>query len=306
MLTSHENDDEFIELKPIIIAFKKNIHRIVGSTIFISLILCLVLYIRPNMYTATVVVVPNIDQSSYSNNLAGGLSGIASLAGIDISGGGDELKTYLAIAKSRNFIRSIFNSDKFLKIIFPGRWDNQASHWKKTGWIDVLKLYVNKLPHELSETRRPSEEEMMERVLGKIFSIKPSDEDGTYHFSVTTRNAEASAIIANKIINNLNEFIRLDKELETKVYLKFLQDSLETSATVETRNTLLLIIEEQTKKLMLTAAESNFAFKVIDAALPPEKQSSPNRPVVVLSLGGVIFIFISAVFVVIELRKNEI
>ena len=65
-----------------------------------------------------------------------------------------------------------------------------------------------------------------------------------------------------------------------KIY--FIRQELENTNTLPTKSTLNFLIEEEIRNIVLANVSKEFAFKIIDPAIAPEKKYSPRRKNIVI------------------------
>ena len=71
--------------------------------------------------------------------------------------------------------------------------------------------------------------------------------------------------------------------------IAYLQQQLAKASSVEVRQALYGLVENEMKQIAVAYAREEFGFKVIDPAVPPERKIKPNRIAVVIAgllLGG--------------------
>ena len=99
---------------------------IIQITIFAAVVSVIVAVMRPNIYTSSTLLAPaSSEGSSGMSKLAGQFGGLASLAGVSLSGGGGDRTAYaIGVLKSRKFVSAFVNRHK-LKAEFSAvtSWD---------------------------------------------------------------------------------------------------------------------------------------------------------------------------------------
>ena len=87
----------------------------------------------PNIYRAEVLLAPVSGDEGKGGGLSaalGGLGGLASLAGINLPGGGSTEEN-LAVLKSREFLWGFIKEEKLMPILFEDQWDSASKSWKE-------------------------------------------------------------------------------------------------------------------------------------------------------------------------------
>ena len=132
---SQKQYEDEIDLRELFSTLWKGKWIIASVTTVFSLIAVVVMLMTPDQYRSTVVLVPaHNGSSSMMAGLSSKLTGLASLAGVNVgSGGGDESQVAIEIMKSWGFV------DKFIKeqgieveIFAATKWD-----------ADTNKLFID-------------------------------------------------------------------------------------------------------------------------------------------------------------------
>jgi uncharacterized protein involved in exopolysaccharide biosynthesis len=95
-------------------------------------------------------------------------------------------------------------------------------------------------------------------------------------------DAAVAAQWANGFVALANERIRARAISEATRNIAFLTKQISQTNVVEVQHALYGLIENETKTLMLASARMDYAFTVIDPAVPPERKYRPRRSLIVL------------------------
>ncbi len=185
----------------------------------------------------------------------GGLAGIASLAGVNLDAGSAGDREAKAILQSRSLIAEFIQRRNLLGELLRDRK-------KRTLWLAV--------------------NEFKEGVL----TIKDDKRAGLTTIDIDWKDAAVAADWANGFVALANERIRTRAIDEATRNIAFLNKQISQTNVVEIQHALYGVIENETKTLMLANARAEYAFTVIDPAVPPERKFSPKRSLIVL--GGVV------------------
>jgi hypothetical protein len=80
---------------------------------------------------------------------------------------------------------------------------------------------------------------------------------------------------ANGFVALANELLRTRALVESKRNIAYLNDQISKTDVVELRRVLYGLIESETKTLMLANGRPEYAFRVVDPAVPPELKTRP-------------------------------
>jgi uncharacterized protein involved in exopolysaccharide biosynthesis len=228
------------------------------------------------IYRAEAVIVPAHDDSmAGSSSLASRFGGIASLAGVNLAGSSEGTEGH-AVLQSRRLV------EEFIKRHGPP--EKIFSHDKKppTLWSAVRQFQ------------------------GDVLVIREDKTDGLTRVSIDWTDPVVAAAWANDVVALCNELVRTRALNEAKRNIDYLNEQIAKTNVIEVRRVMYNLIESETKTLMLANGRIEYAFKVVDPAVPPEMRISPRRTMMVLAglvLGGLLGCF--AAFLRWQLRRRS-
>lgn len=218
-------------------------------------------------FRAEVVLVPVKQKSGGIADslgaLGGGLSGLASMAGLNL--GGDESAEPLAVLQSRNFTAEFIEEQQLMPVLFEDKWDAAAKRWKGEDpkkWPDVrdgVKLFEKKL-----------------RVV---------DQDKNTNLVTMTiewKDRALAAKWANLLVERLNERMRQRALEEADRNIKYLRQEMNSSNIVTLQQSVGRLLENELQKMMLARGSAEYSFRFVDRAGEPKWRSKPNRPLVAI------------------------
>ena len=252
----------------------------------------------PNIYKSEALLAPAEESSGGGlAGMAGRLGGLASLAGVNLGGGGSD-KTTIAIEvlKSRGFIsKFVQQHDLLVPLMAAVGWDRGRSMLIVDGDVydEVNKKWIRdpKPPRGVE----PSSQEAYEQFI-KIMIVSKDDETGLVNLSVEHYSPDIAKAWVGMLILDINEEIKRRDVTEAKESIKYLSDQLGKISVADMKAVFYELIEEQTKTMMFAEVREEYVFKTIDAAMAPELKSKPNRGglcVLGVFLGG----FVGLIFV---------
>lgn len=247
----------------------------------------------PNTYKATVLLMPNGDNSSLS--IPGQLGSLAALAGVNVGTGGNE-KTVLAleIVKSKQFLIEFIQQENIKpEIIAAEGWDHISGDLKYAA--DQYDTNTQEWVRDVSwpKTTIPSDLEAATAFLD-LFTVSEDKTNGMVKFSIQYYSPKLTKAWLDTIVIKINERMRsLDAE-ESITAIGFLNEELEQTSNTEIRAMLFSLIEEQTKTLMLSKVKKDYAFSIVDPAIVPELKFKPQRAIILAMVCIVLFILLVA------------
>ncbi|MFZ9954375.1 MAG: GNVR domain-containing protein [Ilumatobacteraceae bacterium] len=218
-------------------------------------------------WRAEVVLAPADKKGGMSGALSQ-LSGLASLAGVSVGGGGGNEP--LAVLKSKDFARQFITEMNLMPVLLK---DQKTEDAKAPDIRDALRIF---------ETVR---------------TVSDDKKTGLVTLSVRWKDADTAALWANELARRVNARLRAEALAEAERNVTYLQKEMAATSVVSLQQSMGRVLEGEMQKLMLARGNEEFAFKVIDKATPPKLRDAPKRALIaiVATLAGG-FLGILAVF----------
>jgi uncharacterized protein involved in exopolysaccharide biosynthesis len=133
------------------------------------------------------------------------------------------------------------------------------------------------------------------RLFDRIRSVRQDLETGLVTLRVDWRDPEVAAQWANEIVARANELLRTRAIEEAEQSLEYLNTALHQADNVELRSAISTLMQNQMQSRTFASVRTDFAFRVVDPAVPSDlnKRVSPRRTLMVL--GGLIAGFLIGV-----------
>lgn len=282
-------DEDEIDLREIWQVLVKYKRMILSSAFLAALLATGISLTMPNIYRAEVLLAPVNGDDAKGGGMAavlGGLGGLASMAGISLGGGGSTEEN-LAILKSREFLWKFVQDNKLMPVLFEDEWDASQKKWKETdpkkqpGQMDVFRLF-NK---------------------AGVLDVMTEKKSDLVTIAIEWKDAQMATEWANQMVAQLNQYLRQEAIARSERNLKYLNEELAHTQIEEMRKTLFDLIGHEQKNAMMANAQREFAFRVLDPAVVPDKKTKPKRAIIVL-LAAVLASFI-AMFVALIRDRRE-
>jgi LPS O-antigen subunit length determinant protein (WzzB/FepE family) len=100
--------------------------------------------------------------------------------------------------------------------------------------------------------------------------------------SIDWTDAELASAWVTRLIEQLNQYLRLQAIARSESNLKYLNEELARTQVEEMRKTLFDLIGQEQKNAMLANAQREFAFRVLDPSVVPDKKVKPKRALIVV------------------------
>jgi uncharacterized protein involved in exopolysaccharide biosynthesis len=240
------------------------------------------------IYRSTTLVIPNEqnDRSGALGSVIGqiGGGGLAALAGLGLGGSTQSATSEaVAILQSHQFIQEFIESNKLMPKLYDKKWDAANNDWKK----DIWKV--------------PTIEKAYKLFTGEILDVYQDKKTNLVTISITWKDRMEAAEWANQLLDLVNKRMRTVAIDDADKTLKYLQQELPAADTVEVRRAISSMMEAQLKTKAVATVREEYAFRVIDPAIPsdPDLRLRPHKATYILIglvmgfLTGVAAIFLS-------------
>lgn len=235
-------------------------------TVF-ALVVAYALLAQPR-YSVLTKLVPraSADQAGGLQSLVGQFGGLAALAGMSIGGGGEDNES-LEWFKSRAFLERFIEKNNLIPVLFPKAW-----HSKKNAWIENLD------PEDI-----PTIDDAY-NVFSNIRRVSQDARTGVISQEIVWADRELAAKWANQLVEQANVELRNRAATEADASLKFLETELKKTSVIELQQAIYRLMEAQVKRKLLANIRPDYAFAVIDPAVPPDADRfvSPKRRILLL------------------------
>lgn len=269
-------EDDEIDLREIwqvLVDNKRLIALVTGAATSLALI---VAFLLTPIYRAEVLLAPATSENSAGlGMLAGQFGNLAALAGISVDNG-DKTQEAIATLKSRMLTEAFIKENNLMPILFEDDWDADKKAWKE------------KKPEDA-----PTFWQAYEIFNKSIRTISADKKTGLVTLAIEWKDPVLAAAWANDLVNRVNRQRQKEAIQEAETSIGYLQKQLAKTSSIEVEQAIYRLVEAQTKNIMVAQAREEFAFKVIDPAVVPEKKIRPRRALI--TAAGLFFGFFAAV-----------
>lgn len=253
-----EEEVETLDFRGIVRLFWRY-RRTVILTCVVSLALSLVMALMTEPYYRATTVVTYVHAKGMgqgAGNFEQAIGGLASLAGMNLLGPGQEDSEALAVLDSNRLAAEFIQRNNLMPVLLRNA-KKTPTMWRAVKQLKEGVLQVHKDPRK-----------------------------GVTTIVVVWRDAQEAARWANGIAALANEEIRKRTIDESTRNVTYLNEQVAKTSDVDLRRVLYDILESETKTLMLANARAEYAFQVVDPAVAPEIKAGPHRSLIVL--GGLL------------------
>jgi uncharacterized protein involved in exopolysaccharide biosynthesis len=218
-------------------------------------------FVLTPLYRSEALLVPAEVEATGMSSLLGNLGelgGLAALAGLDFGGNANATAESLAVLRSRSFTEAFLKDLDLMPVLFEDEWDGAAKRWRDADD-----------PPTMADGYKYFDQE--------IRSVQQDLRTGLVTVRIDWRDPEVSAEWTNALIDRLNAEMRRRAIERTNAAVKYLEQELAKTVIVDTRTAIGRLMESQINQRMLANVTEEYAFRVIDRALPSD-DDDPVRP----------------------------
>jgi uncharacterized protein involved in exopolysaccharide biosynthesis len=256
-------------------ALRKRRGWVVSSMVAFGLLFAAVAFLSRPVYRAQTIVAPANVGREARGGLIEQLSGIASLMDLNLDTRGSATEEALAVLTSRNFLESFIADYKLLPRFFPNSWKGDE----------------------------PTPARGVKYFTKNILSVTKDKKTGLITVIVDWTDREEAASWANDLVARINAEMRSRAIATSQAYMNYLEKAREATAVVETREAISRLIEWQIKQGMVATVTKEYAFRIVDQALPPDADEfvRPRRALLLL-IGPLVGLLVACLVIALATR----
>lgn len=294
---NHPNNfDDEINLQELFHVLLEGKWVIVSLTAFMSIVGVIFSLSLPNIYESKTMLAP-VNSSTGISGALGSYSGLAGLAGINLSSGNDESNSVKAIQKINSL--SFFEYNIMPNIYLPDLMAVKSWNYKINTLTFDDSIYDTNSNNWIRDFSYPYQQIPSAQESYEVFKTKLSLSEDKKSGFITLSIKHQSPFIAKQwvelVVNEVNNFYRQKDKLDSEKAASYLNQQISMTGLSEIKQVLAQLLQEETKKLTLIEANQYYVFEYIDPPAVMEKKSDPKRALIsILSalLGGILSIFL--------------
>lgn len=240
--------------------------------------------LSPPTYEASVVMAPasGPEGAGGLGSLPSGISGLAAMAGLSLGGDGLRKAEAVAILQSDGLTADYIQQQGLLPVLFAEKWDERAQAWRVKG-SEVPTVWKGI------------------QAFKKVRSVSTNAKTGLITLVVRWRDPGIAARWANDLVAGVNARMKASAIIEAERNIAYLTDAAKSTSIVEGRQAIYSLLESEINKAMLAKGSDEFALRVIDSAMVPEKPRSAGV-LMWLAAGGFVGLMIGFFIGLVRMR----
>jgi uncharacterized protein involved in exopolysaccharide biosynthesis len=221
-----QSDFNYAELFTVLWSSRKLIGMIV---LFVTLAAGVIAFLLPPFYASTVVILPETSQSKLA--ALGGLSDLASLAGVNVGGEASAIKLYPTIVKSEAVLKNVIYR-KYLTKEFPDS-------------VNLVQLW------DADEDKPQLAYESVLKALRDELDVSLEVKTNVLTVTLLTKEPQLSADIVNAIAHELDVFSRTKRTTNASAQRKWIEGRLtEVKGDLENSENALKDFREKNRRVV--------------------------------------------------------
>lgn len=239
----------------------------------------------PPTYTADIVISPVSDSSMSSgpgavSSVLSQFGNIASLAGISTSADTRKAES-LAVLESEALTDRYIEQNNLLPILYSDKWDVHRARWV-----------------EDDPRKAPTLWRAYQYFKRKVRTVATDPKTGIVTLTIEWNDPHLAAKWANGLVQAANDFLREKAIMQSERNISYLNSQAAKTDIVPIKQAIYVLLEAEINKEMLARGNDEYAFKILDPAIAPEKPSSP-RPLlwILIAVVGSLTLSVFAAYV---------
>lgn len=258
-----------VALQDIVRIIRSRIALIIAVTLTCGALAALVAFMLPPQYEADLLLASVSEDGDAGklgsvSSLVSQYGGLSALGGFNFSTSSRKAEA-IATLQSRGLTRTYIQEKNLLPVLFHDRWDSSKNKWKSD-----------------DPTKIPSLWQAEEYFRGNVRKITEDKKTGLVTLTIIWSDPVMAATWANDLVSRTNQYLRQAASEQSNRNIAYLNDQLARTSVVELQRAIYGLIESEIKKVMVAQGSDEYAFKVLDPAVPPEHKSRPKRGMIIV------------------------
>jgi uncharacterized protein involved in exopolysaccharide biosynthesis len=278
------SEDE-ISVKELLQMLWRGRFLVLSITLAVTLVVAVTALLSTKKYEATTIISPVADESNSSrlSSLISQVGGLASLTGVPglPSVATTQKSEIVAVLISEALTEKYIRSNDLLPVLYHNRWDPVNQKWKVSNPKNIPTVWKANAYFKKH-----------------IRFVTTDNKTGLVTLIIAWEDPKLAAKWANDLVKMTNDYLRDKTIAEAERNIAYLTDQAAKTQEIGVKEAIYSILQNEIKKMMLARGSAEYALKIIDPAVAPEKAVSP-QPVAwtIMGLFGGFVLSLLVVFV---------
>ena len=241
-------------------------YRIAAFVMVCTIVVGVLSFLVEKEYDAVIVISPvtSTSEKSLGGGALGSLGGLAALAGMSL--GSDSKKNEsLATLQSEALMQRYIRENNLMPIFYEDKWDARSGKWKVTDPKKVPTLWK------------------ATQFFKDIRTVSPDNKTGMVTLKIRWKDADLAAKWANGLVKMTNDYEREAAITESDRNIAYLTQQAAGTDVLGIKQAIYNLLQSEISKNMIARGTPEYAFKVVDPALMPERAAFPQKKIWVLA-----------------------
>lgn len=275
------------DIKESLLLLVRNIKLISIITSIFGLLSVIFALSLTDQYTARATLTQSDDQKNDLAGLSSSFSSLSSIAGVNLKdGGADKTQIFIEVLRSYKFFNNIL--DKNIESVLVPIVATQSIDKISREPIINTEIYNYEKQEFIGEI--PSRQELYKIYLESILTVNRDKKTDIVTIGVTHKSPVFAAFLTDKLILEVNEYMRKDDMNDAIDALDYLSSELDKKTNQVIQNTIAGLMEKQLQKKMVSQIRSQYTLKYIEPPYAPERKSRPFRALICIFITSLGFI----------------
>lgn len=253
---------EDVDIRVTWMVLANNWKLIAAIVSFTALVTVAVAIVTPPVFRAEVLLIPSAQERSGSA-IFGELGELASLAGMRTSGSRATTSEALATLQSRVLTDAFIRDEGLKPVLFQEIWNQDKKMWR----VDDREI--------------PTAWDAFELFNTEVRSVTENKNTGIVTLAIEWKDPVMAATWANELVRRANRQLQQNAINEATQSIAYLKKALAQTNSLEVQQAIFRLIEGEMKSAAVAHAREEYAFRIIDPAVAPEKMVRPKRALLI-------------------------
>ena len=244
----------------------------------------------PNVYQATAIITPVLEEGKPSPSLS-----LGALASVGISlGGPTKVEDLEALFRSNDLTARVFQKYDIWRDVLGRKFDKSSRTIKPSLW--------DRLSGNEKAARAPGDWDAI-RAARKSLKIYSNKKAGTLVLSMDTHSAEGSAKLVKYYLEEGKDRLQEEAFERASRNKEFIKQQIAKAVDPLSRDRLYSLYGQEVEREMMARNREQFGFKIIDSPRVPDRKWKPHRALITFLAAALAFL-VSYIFFAVWWEKR--